>query len=165
MSPYFYVCWLLIIVVLSSSKPSFEVVSSANKLFVLCCVGYNKFKIFSYIYFYLFYLILISVDPNCNPLHFCLCYFCFQVSCWSITQVDFRSCCAKIHYLPALEPSVMILCCAFIDAPAMVCVSSQLTLGICVIFLLLGWNCHMLWSTSYPHEWQYKWLLFSFMVL
>ena len=58
-----------------------------------------------------------------------------------------------------------VLCCAFINASAMVCASYQLTLGMCFLFRLLLLHFQPLWLTSYPHEYQYDILLFSFMVL
>ena len=99
----FFICSLvrlLIIIVLSSL--SSVGASSTNILVVFCVVGYNELTVFGS----LFVLSILSdhgpVAPTRQPLRFCCCCCCcFQISCWSITQFAFPSCCARIHPLPA----------------------------------------------------------------
>ena len=134
------------------SPSALAVSSSANLLLVLCLVRYNKFKVFSSRFCLSILPNIDPVSPNRHTIHYFCCCFCFQLSCWSITQLYFLSCCASIHPLPVPEPSVRVLCCAFIDAPDMVCASYRLTLGMCILFWLLGWNFHPFWLTPYPHE-------------
>ena len=144
--------WLLMIVVFISSSLSLYVASSANILKVICWVGYNEFTEVGSRFCLYILSVLDPVAPNRHPRH-CFCFSCcFHLSCWSITQFTFRSCCDGIHPFPDPEPSGRVLCCAFIDAPDMVCALSLLKLGICVLFRLLGWNCHPVWSTPYPHD-------------
>ena len=145
------------IFVLSSSSSSSMVASGANLLLVLCVVGYLNFTVFSSIFCLSILPDLDTISYNHHPLHCCCCCCCcLQVFCWYITQFSFLSCCASIHPLPAPEPSGRVLCCTFIDAPDIVCDSSRPTLGMCVLFLVLVWYFHPLWSTSYPHDYKYE---------
>ena len=125
----------MIIVLLSFSS---LVYSSANLFVVLFVVGYNELPLVGY-RLSLYILLIIGTNfPNSHTLHYyCLCCF-FRVSRWSINQLSFLSCCASIHPFPAQKPSGRVLCCAFVEAMAIVCASPLPILGMCVLFLLLG---------------------------
>ena len=151
---------LLMIVISSSTSSSFLVASRANLFLILCWVGYNEFTEFGSRFCLSILYVLDPIASNRHPRHCCYCCFCFQVSYWYITQFALRDFCDRIHTFPSSEPSGRFFYCDLIDAPAMVCASSRLTLGVCVLFWLLGWYCHPLWSTSYPHDQKYKRLTF-----
>ena len=144
------------IVLLSLSS---VVSSSANLLVVLCVVGYNELPVFSSRFCLSILPNLDTFASNLHPIHYYYCCCCFQVSCLPITQFAFLSCCARIHTFPDPESSGRVLCCAFIESPAIVCASYLSTLGMCVLFLVLGWNFHPVWYTSYIYEEQYERLL------
>ena len=115
--------WFLMMIVLLSS--SSLVASNANLFVVLFEVGYNKLTVVGSIFFLSILSNLVHVAPNRHHLHCCCCCCCwcccFQVSCWSVTQFYFLSCCVRIHAFPDPEPSGRVLCCDFIEAPEILC--------------------------------------------
>ena len=117
------------------------VASIVNLSVVLCVVGYNKFTVFASIFFYLF-------NPIFIPLPWTVI-----LSVVAVVAVFFRylfsplpSSLSLVVALGSIPPCSRTIwkgfCYAFIEAPAMVCALSHPTLGICVLFLVLGWHCH-----------------------